>query len=115
VVIVNPIFTWIQQNPAAVKAYMVSVIALIARFILAATGKVDDLGQWSAFVGQAIDLLVASLTIWGVLAGSLHVSRGPAPTPHDQAAAIVAAIQGPPVSAAVTKLDVAEKEVEKQK
>jgi hypothetical protein len=101
------ILTWIQQNPQAVKAYMVSVLALIAKLILALTGKTSDLGQWSDFVNQAIDLLVGALTLYGVIAGSVHVSRGPSPTPVDQAAAIVAAITGPPVSAAVEAVKIA--------
>jgi hypothetical protein len=60
---------------------MVGVLALVAKGILAATGKVADLGQWSAFVEQAIDLLVAGLTIYGLVVGSVHASRGPLPVP----------------------------------
>jgi hypothetical protein len=98
---VKAFLTWIQQNPSAVKAYLLAVIALIAKGILAVTGKVADLGQWSGFVDQAIDLLVGGLSFYGVIAGTIHVSRGPALTTTDQASVIVAALLPAPASAAV--------------
>lgn len=86
------VLLWVQQNPQAVKAYLVAVIALVAKGILAITGKVADLGQWSGFVDQAIDLLVGGLTFWGLIAGSVHASRGPSLTSVDTVASVVAAI-----------------------
>jgi hypothetical protein len=88
---------WILLNPAAVKAYLVAVLALVAKGILAFTGKVEDLGQWSGFVDQAIDLVVGGLSIYGVIAGSIHTARGASLTPTDQAVAIVAALAPAPV------------------
>jgi hypothetical protein len=94
---------------------MVSVLALVAKGILAVTGKTADLGNWAGFVDEGINLLVGGLTIWGVVVGSIHVSRGPALTPSDQAATIVAAIQGPPASAAVAQVESAVAQVEQIK
>jgi hypothetical protein len=100
----SAILQWVQQNPQAVKAYLLSVLALIAKLILALTGKVADLGQWSGFVDQAIDLLVGGLTIYGLIAGSIHMSRGPALTTTDQASVIVAALAPAPVALAVEQV-----------
>jgi hypothetical protein len=94
----NAVLTWIQSNPSACKAYLLSILALVAKLILALTGKVADLGQWSGFVDQAIDLLVGGLTIYGLIAGSIHVSRGPALTPTESASVIVAALAPAPVA-----------------
>jgi hypothetical protein len=101
---VNALLTWIQQNPSAVKAYMLAAIALIAKGILAVTGKVAELGEWSGFVDQAVDLLVGGLSIYGVLSGTIHVARGPALTPTDQASVIVAALTPAPAAAAVEQV-----------
>jgi hypothetical protein len=92
----SAVLLWIQQNPSAVKAYLLSVLALVAKLILALTGKVADLGQWSGFVDQAIDLLVGGLTIYGLIAGTIHVSRGAALTTTEQASVIVAALAPAP-------------------
>jgi hypothetical protein len=83
---------WIVLNPSAVKAYLMAVIALVAKGIQAVTGRVNDLGQWASFVDQAIDLLVGGLSIYGVIAGSIHATRGPTLSSTDQTAAIVAAL-----------------------
>ena len=95
---------WILLNPSAVKAYLVAVLALIAKLILIITGKTADLGVWSAFVEQAIDLLVGGLSIYGVIAGSIHVSRGDSPTAVTQAAAIVSVLEPAPVAVAVEQV-----------
>ncbi len=100
----NAVLIWVQQNPSAVKAYMMAAIALVAKGILAVTGKVADLGQWSGFADQAIDLIVGGLSIYGVIAGTIHVSRGPALTPTDQASVIVAALAPAPVALAVEQV-----------
>ncbi len=102
--VMKAITQWVLLNPSAVKAYLVAVLALIAKLILIITGKVADLGQWSLFVDQAIDLLVGGLSIYGVIAGSIHASRGSALTPTDQAAAIVAALAPTPVAVAVEQV-----------
>jgi hypothetical protein len=98
------VLTWITANPSACKAYLLSVLALVAKLILALTGKVADLGQWSGFVDQAIDLLVGGLTIYGLIAGSIHMSRGPALTPTESASVIVAALAPAPVALAVEQV-----------
>jgi hypothetical protein len=100
----SAVLTWIQQNPQAVKAYMLAVLALVAKGILAVTGKTADLGQYSGFIDQAIDLLIGSLSIYGVIAGTIHVSRGPALTTTDQASVIVAALAPAPVALAVEQV-----------
>jgi hypothetical protein len=98
------VINWILLNPSAVKAYLLAVLALVAKGILAFTGKVADLGQYSGFIDQAIDLLVGGLSIYGVIAGSIHSVRGPALTTVDQAAAIVAALAPAPVATAVAQV-----------
>ena len=98
------IIAWIVLNPSAVKAYLLAVLALVAKGILAFTGKVADLGQWSGFVDQAIDLIVGGLSIYGVIAGSIHATRGPALTTTDQTAAIVAALAPAPVDQVIAKV-----------
>ncbi len=95
---------WIVSNPSAVKAYLMAVLALIAKGILALTGKTADLGQWSGFVEQAIDLLVGGFSIYGVITGAIHATRGPTLTSTDQAAAIVAALAPAPVAEALTQV-----------
>lgn len=107
----SAVLTWIQSNPSAVKAYLLSALALVAKLILALTGKVADLGQWSGFVDQAIDLLVGGLTIYGLIAGSIHVSRGPALTPTESASVIVAALAPAPVALAVEQVKTIVEEV----
>jgi hypothetical protein len=100
----SAVLTWIQQNPSAVKAYMMAAIALVAKGILAVTGKTADLGQWSGFVDQGIDLIVGGLSIYGVIAGTIHMSRGPALTPTESASVIVAALAPAPVALAVEQV-----------
>jgi hypothetical protein len=106
------VLTWITSNPQAVKGYMVSVLALIAKLILAITGKVADLGVWSGFVDQAIDLLVGGLTIYGLVVGGIHHARGPGLTTTDQAATIIAALKPAPVAAAVEQVKAVVQELE---
>lgn len=98
------IVAWIVLNPSAVKAYLLAVLALVAKGILAFTGKVADLGQYSGFIDQAIDLLVGGLSIYGVIAGSIHASRGPQLTSTDHVAAVVAALAPAPVEQAVEQV-----------
>jgi hypothetical protein len=107
----NAVISWVTSNPSAVKAYLLSVLALVAKLILALTGKVADLGQWSGFVDQAIDLLVGGLTIYGLIAGSIHMSRGPALTPTESASVIVAALAPAPVALAVEHVNAIAAEV----
>lgn len=109
------VLQWAQQNPNAVKAYMVSLLALVSKSILAITGKTAALGPWAGVADQLIDIVVGALTIYGLVVGTNHVARGPALTPSDQAATIVAAIQGPPASAAVAQVESAVKQVEQIK
>lgn len=100
----NAVLSWIQSNPSAVKSYMMVAIALVAKGILAFTGKVADLGVWSGFVDQAIDLIVGGLSIYGVIAGTIHVSRGAVLTTTEQASVIVAALAPAPVMLAVEQV-----------
>ncbi len=95
------VLTWIMLNPQAVKGYLMAVIALVAKGILACTGKAADLGVWGTFADSAIDLAVGGISIYGVISATVHVARGPALTPTDQAVAIVAALAPAPVAAAV--------------
>src|ERR1700676_956165 len=95
------VLNWILLNPSAVKAYLLAILALVAKGILAFTCKVADLGQYSGFIDQAIDLLVGGLSIYGVISGTIHVSRGPALTTTAQVAATVSALAPVPVEQAV--------------
>jgi hypothetical protein len=95
---VQPILDWLQQNPSAVKAYMVSVLALISKVILAISGKTANLGPWTDIVNQVIDLSVGAATFYGLFIGTLHASRGPLLKPSEQAATIVAALKSPDVT-----------------
>ena len=94
----QPILVWLQQNPSAVKAYMVSVLALVSKLILAISGKSANLGPWTDIVNQVIDLGVGAITFYGLFIGTLHASRGPLLKPDEQAATIVAALKSPDVS-----------------
>jgi hypothetical protein len=100
----SAVLTWIQSNPSAAKSYMLAVLALVAKGILACTGKTADLGQYSGFIDQAIDLIVGGLSIYGLIAGSIHASRGPALTPTESASVIVAALAPAQVGAAVEQV-----------
>ena len=102
--LMKAITTWIVLNPSAVKSYLLAVLALVAKGILAITGKTADMGQYAGFIDQAIDLLVGGLSIYGVIAGSIHASRGPPSSPTDQAATIVAALAPAPVPVAVEQV-----------
>lgn len=93
----QPIFIWLQQNPSAVKAYMVSVLALVSKVILAVSGKTANLGPWTDIVNQVIDLSVGAITFYGLFIGTLHASRGPLLKPTEQAAVIVEALKSPDV------------------
>jgi hypothetical protein len=97
----SAVLNWILLNPQAVKGYLLAVLALVAKGILAFTGKTADLGQYSGFIDQGIDLLVGGLSIYGVIAGSIHTNRGPSLTPTAQAATIVAALAPAAVPQAV--------------
>jgi hypothetical protein len=100
----NAVLIWLGQNPQAVKAFAVSILAWVGKGILAATGKTADLGNWSAFVDATIDILVGLLTAYGIGIGLLHVSRGAALTTTEQAAVIVAALAPAPVPLAVEQV-----------
>jgi hypothetical protein len=100
----NAVLIWLGQNPQAVKAFAVSILAWVGKGILAATGKTADLGNWSAFVDATIDILVGCLTGYGVGIGILHMSRGPALTPTESASVIVAALAPAPVALAVEQV-----------
>lgn len=93
----QPIFVWLQQNPSAVKAFLVSVLALVAKVILAVSGKTANLGPWTDIVNQLIDLGVGAITFYGLIIGTLHASRGPLPKPEEQTATIVAALKSPDI------------------
>jgi hypothetical protein len=99
------VLNWILLNPSAVKSYLLAVLALIAKGILAITGKTADMGQYAGFIDQAIDLLVGGLSIYGVIAGSIHASRGPSLTPTAQAAVLTAILQPAPVAQAVAQVE----------
>lgn len=86
------ILDWIRLNPQATKAYLVSLLALIGKLILAISGKAAELGPWTDFVNQFVDLLVGGLTIYGLVSGTVHASRGPAETTTDQTTEIIKAI-----------------------
>lgn len=83
---------WILLNPSAFKAYLLVVIAWIGKGILAVTGKVHDLGQWSGFVDQGVDVIVGAMTIYGIGGGVIHTARGPLLTSVGQASTTVAAL-----------------------
>ena len=100
----NAVFTWIAQNPAAFKGYLIAIIPLVSKGILAATGKVDDLGAWAGFVDMAVDLLVGALTTFGIGAGIVHTVRGPQLTSVEHVAAVVAALAPAPVTQAVEQV-----------
>jgi hypothetical protein len=89
----KPIFQWIMSNPSAFKSYLLALIAWIGAGYLAASGKVADLGPWSAFVDQGVDIVVGGLTIYGVGGGITHQLRGPALTSTEHIAAIVSLLQ----------------------
>jgi hypothetical protein len=98
---------WILTNPNAFKAFMLIVVAWIGAFIVAATGKPVS-PAWNDVINGGADLLAVMATIIGASSGVVHTLRGPDPKPIDQAATIVAAIQGPPVSQAVSQVAAAQ-------
>jgi hypothetical protein len=100
----KPLFAWITANPQAFKAYLLAIIALIAKGILALTGKVADLGQWSGFVDQAVDLMVGGITVYGLISGTVHTAQGPTLSSTAQASVIVAALSPAPVVQAVAQV-----------
>jgi hypothetical protein len=100
----NALLSWITANPQALKGYLMALIALVVKGILAATGKTADLGQWTGFVDQAIDLIVGGISLYGVISATVHVARGPALSSTAQASVIVAALAPAPVPLAVAQV-----------
>lgn len=92
------IFTWIRDNPLAFKSFLTTFFALAIKFVLQVGGQAGQLEHWNTAVNQLIDLVVYALSAYGVIAGAVHTSRGPALPAADQTATIVAAIQEPPAA-----------------
>ena len=95
---------WIHENPAAFKTFLMVALSWIGKIVFAVTGHTASLGAWGAVIDQGVDVLVGGITLWGVVVGINHVSRGPSLTSMQQAETIVAAIKGPPVSESVTEV-----------
>jgi hypothetical protein len=100
----NALLSWITANPQAVKGYLIALLALVSKGILAVSGKTADLGVWSSFVDQLVDVVVGGFTIYGLSGGIIHTARGPALTAVDQASVIVAALAPAPVPQAVAQV-----------
>jgi hypothetical protein len=105
------LFLWIQGNPQAFKAFLMSFLAMLVKLILQVSGKSAELAHWNDAVSQTVDLITYAISAYGVIAGGVHVSRGPALTDSTQASVIVSAIQGPPVANAVAEVATAVQEI----
>ncbi|MGD0181208.1 MAG: hypothetical protein ABSC15_15460 [Terriglobales bacterium] len=75
---------FVQQNPNAIKAYLVAVLALISKSIFALTGVVVGLGAWDDVINQFVDVICGAMTFYGVVIGIIHQSRGPSIPPNQQ-------------------------------
>jgi type IV secretory pathway VirB2 component (pilin) len=78
--------TFVEQNPQAIKAYLVAVLALVSKFIFAITGVTVGLGPWDDVLRQFIDVICGAMTFYGVVIGIIHTSRGPSIPPNQLAA-----------------------------
>lgn len=108
----NPVLQWLQQNPSSFRGFLAAFLTLGVKVWLTATGAIAHLDEWNSAIGPCVDAIVSAMTLYGVAYGALHASRGPLPVPRDQEAIIVAAIQGPPGSKAVSQVDEATKQIE---
>jgi hypothetical protein len=83
---------WIVLNPATFKSYLLAILPLVGKGILAATGKMPDMGQWNDFIETGVNVLVGCLTTYGIGGVIVHTARGPQLSAADQTVAIVAAL-----------------------
>ena len=83
----SALFSWIQVNPQAFKAFLTTFFALLIKLILEVSGKSAELAQWNDAGSQLIDLIIYAVSAYGVIAGGVHASRGPAPLPSAPVAA----------------------------
>jgi hypothetical protein len=97
-------FQWVQQNPNAFRAFLITFISMGGKLFLQLTGKSDQLEHLNDAVAQVIDLGLYGLMAYGVIMGSVHTTRGPALTSVATAATVVASIVPEPVSVVVAKV-----------